>query len=58
MTAKWCGLCNRRHYFQATPEVSAPRRESIKDFLLALLVWGLVIAAYVGMAVAAWVWSR
>ena len=47
MTEKFCGLCQRRHWYQATPEVSAPRRESAADFWWAFATWLLVIGAYV-----------
>jgi hypothetical protein len=54
MTSKWCGTCHRLHYFQATPEFSEPRRETLKDFALALGTWGLVVAAYVMGGIALW----
>jgi hypothetical protein len=56
MTEKFCGLCQRRHWYQATPEVSAPRRETFVDFALAFVVWGLVIAAYISVGL--WVASH
>lgn len=49
-----CGKTEVRPRFQATPEISAPRRESVKDFVLALAVWGLVLAALGGMWWTAW----
>ena len=56
MTEKWCGLCRRRHWYQAHPEFTAPRRETLTDFLLAAFVWGLVAFAYVSVGV--WVWTH
>ena len=56
MTEKWCGICQRRHYYQATPEVSAPRRETWTDVALAFVVWGLVAFAY--LSVGLWVASH
>ena len=56
MTEKWCGICQRRHWYQATPEVSAPRRETFVDFALAFVVWGLVDFAY--LSVGLWVASH
>jgi hypothetical protein len=46
MTHKYCGLCQRRHYYQAHPEFTAPRRETAKDAAVALISWGVVLAAY------------
>lgn len=55
MTARYCGLCKRRHYVQAVPEFDAPRRETPRDVLIASLSWAVVLGAYF-MAMA-WVWS-
>lgn len=54
MIEKWCGICQRRHVLQATPEWSAPRRETPRDILLARATWGLVVAAYVMGGYAVW----
>ena len=53
-----CRACPTPHamYIQATPEVSAPRRETFVDFALAFVVWGLVIAAYISVGL--WVASH
>jgi hypothetical protein len=56
MTEKFCGLCQRRHWYQATPEVSAPRRETPRDFWLGVLGWVVIAAAYASAAY--WVASR
>ena len=49
-----CRACPTPHamYIQATPEISAPRRETPADFWWALATWTLVIAAYVAGAYA------
>ena len=56
MTEKWCGICQRRHWYQAVPEYDGPRRETARDFWLAALTWGMVIVAYVSVGL--WVLSR
>ena len=56
MTEKWCGLCQRKHFYQATPEISAPRRETPRDFWIAALTWGIVAAAYVSAFI--WTFTR
>lgn len=54
MTSKWCGLCQRLHYFQATPEIDAPRRETARDFVLAFGTWALIVLAYIMGGYAVW----
>jgi hypothetical protein len=56
MTSKWCGLCQRRHYFQAEPEIAAPRRETPRDVAVGIIAWGVVLAAY--FLALAWVVSK
>jgi hypothetical protein len=45
MTTRYCGLCRRRHYFQAAP-VAAPRRETPRDVAVGIIAWAVVLAAY------------
>ena len=49
-----CSDCNRMEYRQADAEWTAPRRETLKDFALALGTWGLVAVAYVMGGIALW----
>ena len=49
-----CPDCDRPEWRQADIEWTAPRRETPKDFALALAVWGLVVAAYVMGGFALW----
>ena len=53
MTEKWCGICQRRHTYQA---YEAPARETPTDFVVAFVTWTLIAAAYISAAF--WVMSR
>ncbi len=54
MTEKWCGICQRRHTYQAYE--SPPARETFTDFAVAFGTWTLIAAAYISAAL--WVVSR
>jgi cytoskeletal protein RodZ len=49
-----CRDCGITHSRPEHPEFSEPRRETLKDFALALGTWGLVVAAYVMGGIALW----
>ena len=51
MTEKWCGICQRRHTYQA---YESPTRETPRDFWLAALTWTVILAAYIVGAYALW----